>query len=344
MGGAPAPAPAAPSTQSQGRERLIAQLLAPKETHSRPAVSEPVPEPTAADAEPAEAAEASDGAEDTGTAPEPEPAATEPEEPVKPQKPENARLAKALVDLEREQASRMRMEARLKAMEAQFESAKADELAALKAFGHDPEKLIAKMLDGQIKKPDEPKLTEEQKALKELQERLAKVEEERNEVLAKETYRKELDAISEKVKERPVVSVYPWAAERIHAAFYQEYEQTGQTPDLDEVIEKVESHIAGDLRLAFSSERALKTLVESDPKLREMVVKALGLQPSKPTTEKRPPARQESTRAQTQSEGPTAITPAMASEVAERSASEKLTPQQRREKAIARLLAPKPNR
>lgn len=343
QGGAPAPAQAAQPALS-GKERLIAHLLKPATGGEKPAVAgEPVPDALpVAEADPAastapETAETtvSDAPEEAAVAdsaadPEPEPP------PAKP-KPENARLAKALVDLEAAQGRAMRLESRLKALETQLNEASADPLKALALAKHDPEQLIQKMLEGQIKKPDEPKLTPEQKALQELQERLAKVEQERNDALAKETYRQELAAITDKVKDRPIAGVFPWAAERIYTAFYQQAEKMGDTPDLDDVIEQVENHIAGDLRLALSSERALKTLIESDAKAREIVVKALGLQA--PTTETKKPARQESKRAPEVSDGPKNLTNAMAAEVPARSATERKSAQERREASIARLLS-----
>jgi hypothetical protein len=340
MGGAPAPAQSATPTPAPAgnvnRAALIERIMAsPKagEVPVAPAEPEATPEPAEAAAEAPAELEAAPEAEAPAEAP-----AADPEPAAKP-KPENARLAKALVDLEREQAARMKLEKRFKEFETKLAAAKDDPQALFDLSGVDGDSFIAKLIDKAAKKPAEPELTPEQKALKEVQDEVARLKQERDDALAKETYRQEVATITEKLKDRPIASVYPWAADTIYRNFYSEYQKTGEVPDLDSVIEKFEDGVAADLRSALSSERALKTLT-SDAQVREMVVKALGLSPA-PATEKRQPARQEKPRATTEApaDGPSVITPAMAAEVPARAASERKSADERRAASIARLLS-----
>lgn len=329
-------------SQQSVRERAIDRVLKP----AAPGVPQVV------------AADESGGDADAGDAPEPasEPAtdavnadAQEPEAPAEPlaeeppqerMKPENARMAKALVDLEKEQAARMKLERKFRELEAKLTSAQGDGEKALQLAGLDPDKFITQLLEGKVKKPADADLTPEQKELKALREELEREKSERQAAHAKELYRQEVSVISDMIKDRPIAGVYPWAAERIYQGFYSQLEKTGETPDMSEVIEQFEASVAADLRRALSSERALKAFA-SDAEVREMVVKAFGLTAA-PTTEKRQPAQREKTGAKPASaDGPRVITQAMASEVPERAVSEKLSPVAARDKAIARLLSKK---
>lgn len=318
MGGAPASAPA----HTPNVDRMVAALLKPPAAGEKPLPgTEEKPETVAAQ-----------DATETPAAPVVEP----PKEPEPKKSLETARLAEALVKYERSEASRLKVERRLKELETQLAEAATDPTKALALGKHDPEALIAAMLDGKVKKPSEPEQTPEQKAVAELQSKLAELEKERDEVKAKESYRQEIDIIKGKIADREIAGVFPWSADRIRADFYAEYERTGEEPDLDAIIEKFETGVAGEMRLALSSERAFQKLV-SDPKVREMVVKALGL----PATETSKPAQQDKPRATTPEEGPSVITSKMAAEIPERRASDIRPRAERVERSLNILLAAK---
>lgn len=319
-------APSARDMPESAKDRLADLILSRGQRDAQTAALEGAPEDAveeeaAPDAGEAQAETAADESADVAEQPEEQP---EEEPPPAAAKGENARLAKALVDLERAQARSLRMEQRVKDLEKRLEEAASDPEKALALAKTDPEALIQAMLDGRVKKKDDPQLSEEQKALKELQTRLAEIERERDEARHANVKRQELDVIQQQLNEREILSAFPWAAERVYENYYAEYQKTGEQPDLDDVIDKVERIVEEDLKRAIASEKALKRL---------------GLQ-SKQVTEKSKPARQESERATPPKDGPKVVTQQMTSEVPARStAANEPTPEERASRGIDILLS-----
>jgi len=247
-----------------------------------------------------------------------------------------ARAARALVDLEKEKASRLRTEKRLRELEAKLQEAASDPQKALALAKSDPESFIQMMLDGKIAKEAPPKTPEEIER-DEMRATLDELKRERDEAIATSTKRRELDWISEQIKERDVVSAFPWAAERIHAAYYDAAQNSDSPPDFAELVDNFEQHVVADLKNALSSERTLRKVLAAHPQAKDVLIKALGL--SKAPEDKSPPARQETARASATGDGPSTLTQKTASEVPTRHASDTRPPKERLQRSVDLLIS-----
>jgi len=264
---------------------------APKAAESTPAPAE-APAETAAEPE---APEAADAAADEQAAELPE------QRPGESDAKFEARLARALADLQKKEAESLGFKKQLTEREAAEKQLKADiddlraqlerlkdPVEGLKHSGMSYDELTKKILAGEIKAPtaeDElerrigEKTTASEKRLAELEEKLAAKERAENEAAeqrqAAETRTRDLETVKTRIQaaadKHPLSSTLPWIHERVLDICYQQ-----QTNDIEGVLAQVETAAASDLETLLQNPRAVAAALKRSPKIRETIQAALG--------------------------------------------------------------------
>jgi hypothetical protein len=302
----------------------LSDFLNARFPESANSTSENPPEAEKAETPEPEEAEAETTAEEAETSEE-----GEPELDAKSQR----QLAKALADLQRTQSESLKAKRELEDLRSLINEAKSDPKKALKLAGTDFGELIQKTLKGEFKADDAEKEPGDPK-VRELEERLSAVEREKQELLIKQE-KDYLRGELAKADDFAVVAALPWTADRIHGEFYRLAKETGETPVLADVVNKVQSAITADLEHLFGSEKALKAVLKANPKLKNALVSALGLDQQ----DTKQPARQDSKSAEStgirgQARG---LSSKDASEIPSRKPEKKLSEKERVSRAAALL-------
>ena len=283
--------------QTARMNRALAKLRggdAPAETPT----AKPEPAETAApESEPAETAPGSAETTETADAPAEVPEQRPGESDAK----YEARLARAMADLQKKEAESLgykkqlgereaaekQLKADIEALRAQMDKLK-DPVEALKHSGMSYDELTKKILAGEIKAPTaedelarrlDEKSSAVEKQLSELQEKLAAKERAEQEAAERQQMEAQRTRDLETVKSRiqaaadkfPLVSTLSWSADRVLDMCYSE-----QTQDIEGVMAKLNDAATADVEAILQNPRAIVAMLKRSPKIRETIQAALG--------------------------------------------------------------------
>lgn len=293
------------ATQVSAREQLLARFQQPQTP------AESAQEAPAADAAPAPA-----------------------DEP----KGENRKLMKALAETQKAQSELLKIKSAYEELHKLVEEAKSDPRKALKLANTDFEKLAQDAFEGKFKAVDEPEapLSEEARKVKELEDRLAAIESEKQELASKA----QLQDIKQSLDQSelfPVLASLEWAPARLQTLLRQKQDELGDEfsdEHVREVAEQFQSAVSADVGSVLSNERAAKAFFDANPAMKETVARVLGLAAAKKST----PTQQDKTGTRARGNGPSALSAAQISEIPARlEKAPKETEEQRKQRWVKQL-------
>lgn len=327
------------------KERLRAKAQAEKSKHVfRKPDEAPTKDATPADETAEKATEAEAKPDGEGEEPKTETSEGETEEKKPEAKGLEAKLARTQLDLKRAQAEAVRAKAevekerrRAQSAESRIEAAEKDPFKALELAKIDFKDFVIGVKEGKFGKS-----AQQQAVLPpELQEKLARLEK-----LAEETEREKLTTqqkqirdqeiqtvtgyLKERAEELPMLSSAGWAPEQIYAEFYRLTEQTGQQPELSELVKSMEQSWQKQVTAVLSQESVLKTVLK-DSKIRDLVAKHLSLAEQK----KAGPASAQNKGKPTTADGPRVVPQSVATEVPARVPAPELSEEDQRKQALS---------
>lgn len=258
------------------------------------------PDPVAPAAEPAPAPEPAEMAP-LAAGPEATPAELPEQRPGESDAKYEARLARALADIQKEQGEKLllkkqladrdttegALKADLEALRARLAKIEADPAEALRAAKTTYDEYTKKILAGEVKAPTpedelarkvDEKSSELERRLADMQAKLEAKEKAEQEAALKrqyeETRSRDLEIVKARIQaaaeKHPLVASLSWSAERVLDLCYQE-----QTNDIEGQLAKLDAAASSDLETLLQSPRALAAVLKRSPKIRETIQAAI---------------------------------------------------------------------
>ena len=306
----------------------------PAKKAAKQAVAPTTPEAQEASTEPAKQSDA--------------PAAEQPKQ-AEPPSDYEAKIARALTgtrEAERKareaQAALEAATAKIKALEDLEKLIESNPLEALKRKGKTFEELARAVAEGKVTPATAEDLARDKQSdeLAELKKFAEEIRQEREQLKQRAIETEEIEIVTKRIAERaessPVLAALGWAPKVARDQFYAA-RRAGQEVEFDDVLQRMESAASADVRSVLANERAVRALLASDKSLRETVAKALGVS-DKQRAATEPQGKPTKTTGQTATSDEPATLLSSHAAVPGRETPTRISPDQRRNAAIAALL------